>query len=241
MLGPSGAALGRRVCDLLPGAQLFGPLAHPHHWDHGYDRVVPLLGELFAAGRPIVGLCAAGILIRAVAPLLDDKRAEPPVVALAEDGSVAVPLLGGHHGANALARAIAEGLADLGCVAAVTTAGDLRLGFALDEPPPGWCIANPDRIKPIAAALLAGEPISLIEEAAPADWLRAGMVRWPDPLCPSGNISSAASPHPNPPPQAGEGTEGVARATATTMNPPPLAGEGRVGARRRGELDHCCH
>ena len=71
---------------------------------------MPLLGELFAAGRPIVGLCASGILIRAVAPLLADKRAEPPVVALAEDGSVAVPLLGGHHGANALARAIAEAL-----------------------------------------------------------------------------------------------------------------------------------
>jgi cobalt-precorrin 5A hydrolase/precorrin-3B C17-methyltransferase len=42
--------------------------------------------------------------------LLDDKRAEPPVIALAEDGSVAVPLLGGHHGANALARALADAL-----------------------------------------------------------------------------------------------------------------------------------
>jgi len=33
---------------------------------------------------------------------------EPPVVAVAEDGSAAVPLLGAHRGANALARAIAE-------------------------------------------------------------------------------------------------------------------------------------
>ncbi len=100
---------------------------------------------------------------------------EPPVVALAEDGSVAVPLLGGHHGANALARALAEAL---GCVAAITTAGDLRLGVALDEVPPGWHIANPERIKPVAAALLAGEPVALVEEAARADWLHAGSVRW---------------------------------------------------------------
>ena len=107
--------------------------------------------RLFAAGRPIVGLCASGILIRAVAPLLGDKREEPPVVAVAEDGSVAVPLVGGHHGANALARAVA---ALTGGVAAITTAGDLRLGLALDEPPPGWRIANPERIKPVAAALL---------------------------------------------------------------------------------------
>jgi cobalt-precorrin 5A hydrolase / cobalt-factor III methyltransferase / precorrin-3B C17-methyltransferase len=181
VLGPGGAALGRRACAVLPGARLYGPRPHSTPlpslpiWDEAYDRVVPLLAELFAAGRPIVGLCASGILIRALAPLVDDKQVEPPVVALAEDGSVAVPLLGGHRGANAIARA----LADLsGGVAAITTAGDLRLGVALDEMPPGWYVANPDRIKPVATALLAGDPVALVEEAAPANWLRAGSVGW---------------------------------------------------------------
>jgi cobalt-precorrin 5A hydrolase/precorrin-3B C17-methyltransferase len=175
VLGPGGAALGRRVRDLLPGAELFGPVARAGDWDETYDRLAPRLRELFAAGRPIVGLCASGILIRAVAPLLASKQSEPPVVALAEDGSVAVPLLGGHHGANALARALADAI---GCAAAITTAGDVRLGFALDEPPPGWRIANPERIKKIAAALLAGERVMLVEEAARADWLRGGTVLW---------------------------------------------------------------
>jgi len=183
VLGPGGAALGRRVSAMLPGARLYGPRGKPGapagDWDEAYDRVVPLLAELFAAGRPIVGLCASGILIRAIAPLIDDKLAEPPVVALAEDGSVAVPLLGGHRGANALARALADALADeLGCVAAITTAGDLRLGVALDEMPPSWHIANPERVKPVAATLLAGEPVSLVEEAGRADWLHAGSVEW---------------------------------------------------------------
>src|SRR5438132_1901549 len=100
VLGPGGAALGRLVCGVLPGARLYGPRAQEGDWDEAYERVVPLLAELFAAGRPIVGLCASGILIRAVAPLIDDKLVEPPVVALAEDGSVAVPLLGGHRGAK---------------------------------------------------------------------------------------------------------------------------------------------
>ena len=177
VLGPSGAALGRRARDLLPGATLHGPRAVPGEWDETYDRIVPHLRELFAAGRPIVGLCASGILIRALASLIDDKRAEPPVVALAEDGSVAVPLLGGHHGANAIARALADAL---GGVAAITTAGDLRLGLALDEPPTGWTIANPERIKPIAAALIAGKPVALHDELGCADWLRAGSIAWAD-------------------------------------------------------------
>ena len=53
---------------------------------------------------------AAGIAIRRLAPLLADKREEPPVVAVAEDGSAVVPLLGGHRGANRLARRIARTL-----------------------------------------------------------------------------------------------------------------------------------
>ncbi|MFZ2005591.1 MAG: precorrin-3B C(17)-methyltransferase, partial [Stellaceae bacterium] len=146
-------------------------------WNETYDRVTPHLRELFAAGRPIVGLCASGILIRALAPLIDDKRAEPPVVALAEDGSVAVPLLGGHHGANRIALALADAL---GGVAAITTAGDLRLGLALDEPPEGWTIANPERVKPVAAALIAGKPVALRDEIGCADWLRAGSIAWAD-------------------------------------------------------------
>jgi len=175
VLGPGGAALGRRLRMALPGARLHGPRAHPGDWDENYDRVSTHIGRLFQAGQPIVGLCAAGILIRSVAPFLAAKREEPAVVALAEDGSVAVPLIGGHRGANALARGIAE---LTGGIAAITTAGDVRLGIALDEPPPGWRIANPDKVKPVVAALLASEEASLIDETGCAGWLRAGAIRW---------------------------------------------------------------
>jgi cobalt-precorrin 5A hydrolase / precorrin-3B C17-methyltransferase len=175
VLGRSASALGRRVCDLLPEARLHGPRALAGDWDETYDRVVPHLAELFAAGRSIVGICASGILIRALAPYLDDKHAEPPVVALAEDGSVAVPLLGGHHGANQIARVLAEAL---GGVAAITTAGDLRVGLALDEPPPGWRIANSERVKHVAAALIAGKPVALRDELGCGDWLRDSGIAW---------------------------------------------------------------
>jgi cobalt-precorrin 5A hydrolase / precorrin-3B C17-methyltransferase len=175
VLGPSGAALGRCLQATLPGGELHGPRARSGDWDIAYDQASAHIASLFAAGRPIVGICASGILIRSVAPLLAAKEREPPVVAVAEDGAVAVPLIGGHHGANAIAHAIAD---TTGGIAAITTAGDLRLGLALDEPPPGWRIANPQRVKRVAAALLAGEPVALTEEAGGSEWLRRAEIAW---------------------------------------------------------------
>ena len=174
-LGGHGARLGQDLRGALPGARLHGPRAYAGNWDECYDRISPHLASLFQAGQSIIGLCASGILIRAIAPFLSAKSEEPPVVAVAENGSVAVPLLGGHRGANALARAIVE---FTGGIAAITTAGDLRLGLALDEPPPGWRIANPDRVKPVAAALLRGDRVALIEEVGGASWLHEGTVSW---------------------------------------------------------------
>jgi cobalt-precorrin 5A hydrolase/precorrin-3B C17-methyltransferase len=134
-----------------------------------FEDTAEHLRTLFAAGVPVVGVCAAGILIRAVAPLLSDKRAEPAVVAVAEDGSAVVPLLGGHRGANALARRIGEAL---GVPAAVTTAGDAAFGIALDEPPAGWRLAEPERAGRVMARLLAGEGARVTGEAAgEAGWL----------------------------------------------------------------------
>ncbi len=170
VLGPSGLATARRITAALPGATIHGLAARIADADCSFTQAAPHLRDLFDAGEAIVGICAAGILIRALAPLLANKRADPPVVAVAEDGSVAVPLLGGHCGANDLARRIA---AALGGVAAITTAGDLRLGLALDDPPPGWRLAEGSAVKEVTAALLAGEPVALEVDAAAADcgWL----------------------------------------------------------------------
>ena len=169
-LSRGGLELARRLQPSLDGAVVHGLAGRADGADLPFADTIVHLRGLFAEGTAIVGVCAAGILIRALGPQLSDKKAEPPVIALAEDGSVAVPLLGGHRGANALARRIAD---TLGGSAAVTTAGDLRLGLALDEPPEGWTVANPEVAKTLAAALLAGDPVRLAVEA--------GDDPWPDP------------------------------------------------------------
>ena len=168
VLSAHGAAVGRRVADAL-GAPLHGREGRVTGADATFPDALVHVRDLFAAGVPVIGVCAAGILIRAVAPLLSDKRVEPPVVAVAEDGSVVIPLLGGHRGANRLAGRIA---AVTGGVAAVTTAGDVALGVALDEPPPGWRLGTPDLAKDAMAAILSGAGVRVTgDEAGRAGWL----------------------------------------------------------------------
>jgi len=162
-LTEAGATLARRLD--LPGASLHGRIGRVADPEVAFAETVAHLRVLFALGEPIVAFCAVGIVVRALASLLADKQAEPPVVAVSEDGGFVVPLLGGHHGANKLAREVAS---QLGGVAAITTASDARLGFALDDPPDGWRVANPALAKPVVAALLAGEPVRLEGSAA---WL----------------------------------------------------------------------
>ncbi|RMF34884.1 MAG: precorrin-3B C(17)-methyltransferase, partial [Alphaproteobacteria bacterium] len=153
-LTPRGLALGERLAQAV-GGECHGRAGRCEA-EVQFDDTLAHIRDLFLAGRPIIGLCAAGILIRAVAPLLADKRAEPPVIALAEDGSAVLPLLGGHGGANALAGRIADAL---GIRAAITTAGDLGLGVALDDPPPGWQLANPQDAPAAMAAAVSGAGI----------------------------------------------------------------------------------
>jgi len=163
-----GGVLARSLVSSLADAEVHGRQGRVKNADVFFDSTLDHLRQVFSSGQPIIGFCAAGILIRALAPLLSDKTTEPPVIAISEDGKSIVPLLGGHNGANRLAKQ----LADLsGGHAALTTAGDVAFGIALDEPPEGWNVSNPDQAKDIMAGVLAGESVKLDVQAGDAAWL----------------------------------------------------------------------
>ncbi len=168
VLSGAGETVARKVAGVLD-APVHGREGRVSGADAYFPNALEHARMLFASGVPIVGVCASGILVRAVAPLLTNKRNEPPVLSVADDGSVVVPLLGGHHGANRLAQRIAQAL---GGHAAVTTAGDLALGVSLDEPPEGWVLANPEGAKKAMMALLNGGGAKRTgDAAAAARWL----------------------------------------------------------------------
>ena len=170
-LNDPGARLARRLMKYVDGAELHGYAKRVTGADVPFARVQPHLRELFAAGRQIIAIMSTGIVVRALGDLAVDKQLEAAVVCVSETGEAVVPLLGGHHGANKLARILAG---TLGIDAAITTAGDARFGYALDEPPAGWGISNGDAARPVMAALLAGEAIAIDKDVAvgnDTDWL----------------------------------------------------------------------
>ena len=167
-LHADGADLACRLQTAMPDARVHGLVGRVEDCDVPFTDVATHLTCLFDAGEAIVGICATGILIRTLAPLLAGKHEDPPVLAVSPDGAHAVPLVGGHHGANKLARRIAE---ITGGTAAITSAGHAAHGVALDDPPPGWAIANPEAAKPVMTAVLAGDPPAMVIETGDPEWL----------------------------------------------------------------------
>ena len=74
-----GSDLARRLQAALPGALVHGRVGRVTQADDFFDETTAHAARLFLAGHPVIGVFASGILIRALAPHLADKVAEPPV------------------------------------------------------------------------------------------------------------------------------------------------------------------
>ncbi|MGN8274357.1 precorrin-3B C(17)-methyltransferase [Pseudomonas sp. SMN5] len=165
ILGPGSLATARRIQQRYPEALIHGLAGRVEGADRPYQEFGATLRELYQQDTPIIALCAAGIVIRTLAPLLLEKGVEPPVLAVAEDGSAVVPLLGGLGGVNVMARDIAQ---TLQVAPAITTSGELRFGTCLLNPPSGYSLADLEQGKRFVSDLLTGESVR-IEGVAP--WL----------------------------------------------------------------------
>ncbi|MEM9134988.1 MAG: precorrin-3B C(17)-methyltransferase [Actinomycetota bacterium] len=139
------------------GADLARRLPYAHH--HG--DLAATVRERWADTDAFVLVCAVGIAVRVVGPLLADKADDPIVVAVDDGGRFAVPVCGGHRGANELAVDVA---ALLDAEPVVTTATDARSLPALDTLPGFTAVGD---IAAVTRALLDGEPVALTNDL---DW-----------------------------------------------------------------------
>jgi cobalt-precorrin 5A hydrolase / precorrin-3B C17-methyltransferase len=184
VLGMGAMETARRIQARYPGSLVHG-LASRVQGDITFTELGSHLRDLYARNTPILALCAAGIVIRCLASALGDKTHEPPVLAVAEDGSAVVPLLGGLGGVNVMAREIATAL---DVEPAITTSGELRFGTCLLNPPAGYVLADIEHGKRFVSDLLAGAT-TRVEGHAP--WLDAADL----PLAAEAGLVIRVTPH----------------------------------------------
>jgi cobalt-precorrin 5A hydrolase len=109
----------------------------------------------FSAYSGIVAVMSAGIVVRSIAPLLRDKWTDPAVVVVSPDLAWAVPIAGGHHGANRIARSLVE----LGIRPVITTATETvgRMSVESVAEEKGYAVLNPPSTRTVNAAILDGD------------------------------------------------------------------------------------
>ena len=118
-------------------------------------------GDAFVDNEALVFVGAAGIAVRAVAPLVRDKLKDPPVIVIDENGSFVIPLLSGHvGGANSLALEVAD---IIGAQPVITTATDVSGAFSVDvfARENELRIANRDGIAKVSSSALEGKPVTI--------------------------------------------------------------------------------
>lgn len=164
----AGARLGRVLARELGGKLFVSERFAAEFGAASFPRLVPFVAQTYSRYARHVFITAAGIAVRAVAPLLRGKDRDPAVVAVDQRGRYAVSLVSGHlGGANDLARAVAAVTAGQAVVTTATDTEDLpSLDTMAQER--GLGIANLSAVKDANIALLSGAVLQVFD---PDDWL----------------------------------------------------------------------
>lgn len=113
--------------------------------------------ECFEGHIPLIFIGAVGIAVRTIAPFIDNKLSDIPVIVIDEKGLNVIPVLSGHYGmGNDLARDFAK---VLNANPVITTATDVEGVYAIDSfaARNGFRILDKSKIKDVSMKLLEGQ------------------------------------------------------------------------------------
>ncbi|WP_305063789.1 cobalamin biosynthesis protein CbiG [Methanococcoides sp.] len=120
--------------------------------------------DIFEEYQAIVAVFATGIVVREIAPLIVDKWEDPAIVVVDSNLNFAIPLLGGHHGANELVRKISE----IGVIPVITTATEVHNRNSVEgiAAKLGYDIVNKESTRDVNCALL-DQDVEVLEIKGP--------------------------------------------------------------------------
>lgn len=152
-----GLEAARRIAGAMDGVTVYGPSEVK---ERGIAKLVERAFDEFGA---LVFVCASGIAVRSVAPLLTSKDRDPAVVVVDEAARYAISLVSGHlGGANRLARELGS---ILGAEPVVTTATDAMGLPCVEDIMERFSLRADDvsRIKAVNSAILCGGPVAVVD------------------------------------------------------------------------------
>ncbi|MDG3085154.1 cobalamin biosynthesis protein [Vibrio hannami] len=171
----TGAKQGEKLKRALPFADLFvAPVAFDDI-ERALLLNLPLSGfiaEHFNQYDGHIFICATGIVSRMIAPLIDDKRTDPAVICMDEQGQFVISMLSGHRGgANELTQRVAH---IVKATPVITTASDVSENISTDMlgAPFGWKldpISEPSITK-VSAAVVNDEAVIVAQETGERNW-----------------------------------------------------------------------
>jgi len=112
-LSEPGFRVAKQLAPAFPSAEIFlhESIPAPEGSATPFPAIIKLTAEIFHSFRELVYIAPCGVVVRAIAPLIQHKLSDPAVVALDVGGRWAVSLLSGHEGgANSLAITVANTL-----------------------------------------------------------------------------------------------------------------------------------
>ena len=175
VLTPHGMALANQVKQALPHTDLFASKKLvPGEFYTEFSSLAKALALVWDHYDAHYFIMATGIVVRTIAPLIQDKTKDPAVVCGDEAGGFVISLVSGHiGGANELAVKLSE---ILGATPVITTATDVNQVPAIDviARDQGLYIENKQAIKHVNMAFIKGEalpvhdPFSLVSPHLPS-------------------------------------------------------------------------
>jgi cobalt-precorrin 5A hydrolase len=159
----NGSEICQKISDSLNAEIFVNGRAIPHENSFKFDSISEIADNLFENYDMIIFVMALGAVVRIISPYLKNKFTDKPVIAIDDSGKFVIPVTGGHHGSNAMARRIANAL---NAIPVITTASEANNVESIETIAEKYKlhIKNSKHLAKIAGDIISGEPLNIINK-----------------------------------------------------------------------------